>query len=59
MLGYCVEGNQRLVAYEFATMGSLHNILHGMSDQYLLNAEMLSNISHTLFEVSSSLMFLL
>jgi hypothetical protein len=47
------------VAYEFATMGSLHNILHGMSDQYLLNAEMLSNISHTLFEVSSSLMFLL
>ncbi|KAF0914092.1 hypothetical protein E2562_026500 [Oryza meyeriana var. granulata] len=29
MLGYCVEGNQRLVAYEFATMGSLHDILHG------------------------------
>nr|CAB3457585.1 unnamed protein product [Digitaria exilis] len=29
MLGYCLEGNQRLVAYEFATMGSLHDILHG------------------------------
>ncbi|XP_066390551.1 PTI1-like tyrosine-protein kinase 3 [Miscanthus floridulus] len=29
MLGYCVEGNQRLLAYEFATMGSLHDILHG------------------------------
>ncbi|WVZ65537.1 hypothetical protein U9M48_014883, partial [Paspalum notatum var. saurae] len=29
MLGYCIEGNQRLVAYEFATMGSLHDILHG------------------------------
>lgn len=29
MLGYCVEGNQRLVVYEFATMGSLHDILHG------------------------------
>ncbi|XP_047051855.1 PTI1-like tyrosine-protein kinase 3 [Lolium rigidum] len=29
MLGYCVEGNQRLVAYEFATMGSLRDILHG------------------------------
>ncbi|XP_062193709.1 PTI1-like tyrosine-protein kinase 3 [Phragmites australis] len=29
MLGYCVEGNQHLVAYEFATMGSLHDILHG------------------------------
>ncbi|OEL18914.1 PTI1-like tyrosine-protein kinase 3 [Dichanthelium oligosanthes] len=29
ILGYCVDGNQRLVAYEFATMGSLHDILHG------------------------------
>ncbi|RZR76609.1 hypothetical protein BHM03_00001451 [Ensete ventricosum] len=31
MLGYCVEGNLRLLAYEFATMGSLHDILHGMT----------------------------
>ncbi|XP_010246424.1 PREDICTED: PTI1-like tyrosine-protein kinase 1 isoform X1 [Nelumbo nucifera] len=29
LLGYCVEGNQRVLAYEFATMGSLHDILHG------------------------------
>ncbi|XP_042440498.1 PTI1-like tyrosine-protein kinase 3 [Zingiber officinale] len=29
MLGYCVEGNMRLLAYEFATMGSLHDVLHG------------------------------
>lgn len=28
--GYCVEGNLRVLAYEFATMGSLHDILHGM-----------------------------
>ncbi|XP_047331473.1 PTI1-like tyrosine-protein kinase 2 [Impatiens glandulifera] len=27
--GYCVEGNVRALAYEFATMGSLHDILHG------------------------------
>ncbi|CAO2821920.1 unnamed protein product [Amaranthus hypochondriacus] len=27
--GYCVEGNMRVLAYEFATMGSLHDILHG------------------------------
>ncbi|XVF29280.1 hypothetical protein REPUB_Repub15cG0107400 [Reevesia pubescens] len=27
--GYYVEGNLRLLAYEFATMGSLHDILHG------------------------------
>ncbi|KAK1391089.1 Serine/threonine-protein kinase PBS1 [Heracleum sosnowskyi] len=28
-LGYCVEGKIRVLAYEFATMGSLHDILHG------------------------------
>lgn len=31
LLGYCVEGNIRVLAYEFATMGSLHDILHGTS----------------------------
>ena len=29
LLGYCVEGNLRVLAYEFATMGSLHDVLHG------------------------------
>ncbi|ANM63659.1 Protein kinase superfamily protein [Arabidopsis thaliana] len=29
LFGYCVEGNFRILAYEFATMGSLHDILHG------------------------------
>ncbi|GAA0184448.1 hypothetical protein LIER_31736 [Lithospermum erythrorhizon] len=29
LLGYCVEGDLRVLAYEFATMGSLHDILHG------------------------------
>ncbi|KAG6494622.1 pto-interacting protein 1-like [Zingiber officinale] len=29
LVGYSVEGNLRLLAYEFATMGSLHDILHG------------------------------
>ncbi|URD84046.1 STYKc, partial [Musa troglodytarum] len=29
ILGYCVEGNMRLLGYEFATMGSLHDVLHG------------------------------
>ncbi|XP_039050904.1 PTI1-like tyrosine-protein kinase 3 isoform X2 [Hibiscus syriacus] len=27
--GYCVEGNHRVLAYEFATMGSLQDVLHG------------------------------
>ena len=30
LLGYCVEGNHRVLAYEFASNGSLHDILHGM-----------------------------
>ncbi|KAI4338857.1 hypothetical protein MLD38_023866 [Melastoma candidum] len=29
LLGYCVEGNLRVLTYEFATMGSLHDVLHG------------------------------
>ena len=29
LLGYCVDGNLRVLAYEFATMGSLHDVLHG------------------------------
>lgn len=29
LLGYCVEGNVRVLEYEFATMGSLHDVLHG------------------------------
>ncbi|XP_010525876.1 PREDICTED: PTI1-like tyrosine-protein kinase 3 isoform X3 [Tarenaya hassleriana] len=29
LLGYCIEGNIRILAYEFAIMGSLHDILHG------------------------------
>ncbi|KAH7666561.1 Non-specific serine/threonine protein kinase protein [Dioscorea alata] len=29
LLGYCVDGSLRVLAYEYATMGSLHDILHG------------------------------
>ncbi|CAO2827200.1 unnamed protein product [Amaranthus hypochondriacus] len=29
LLGYCVDGNHRILAYEFASNGSLHDILHG------------------------------
>lgn len=29
LLGYCVDGNLRILAYEFASNGSLHDILHG------------------------------
>jgi len=30
LLGYCIDGNSRVLAYEFASNGSLHDILHGM-----------------------------
>ncbi|KAF8049502.1 hypothetical protein N665_2194s0005 [Sinapis alba] len=29
LLGYCVHGNSRILAYELAKNGSLHDILHG------------------------------
>ncbi|PRQ45071.1 putative protein kinase RLK-Pelle-RLCK-VIII family [Rosa chinensis] len=29
LLGYCVDGSSRVLAYEFASNGSLHDILHG------------------------------
>lgn len=30
LVGYCLEDGNRMLAYQFATMGSLHNILHGV-----------------------------
>lgn len=29
LLGYCVDNNLRILAYEFASNGSLHDVLHG------------------------------
>lgn len=29
LLGYCVDGPLRVLAYEYAPNGSLHDILHG------------------------------
>ncbi|KAL7098076.1 hypothetical protein ACP275_10G183100 [Erythranthe tilingii] len=29
LLGYCLESDNRILVYEFATMGSLHDVLHG------------------------------
>jgi hypothetical protein len=35
LLGYCADGTLRVLAYEFATMGSLHDMLHGIVLCYL------------------------
>ncbi|KAG1342673.1 PTI1-like tyrosine-protein kinase 1 [Cocos nucifera] len=29
LLGYCLEANNRILVYQFATNGSLHDVLHG------------------------------
>ncbi|KAG8646865.1 hypothetical protein MANES_09G037100v8 [Manihot esculenta] len=29
LMGYCLEQNNRILVYQFATMGSLHDVLHG------------------------------
>lgn len=31
LLGYCLEANNRILVYESATMGTLHDVLHGTS----------------------------
>lgn len=30
LMGYCLDANNRILIYEFAAMGSLHDILHGI-----------------------------
>jgi hypothetical protein len=37
LLGYCADGTLRVLAYEFATMGSLHDMLHGIVLCYLVS----------------------
>jgi len=29
LMAYCVDGPLRVLAYEFATYGTLHDVLHG------------------------------
>ncbi|XP_021894004.1 probable protein kinase At2g41970 [Carica papaya] len=29
LMGYCLEANNRILVYQFATLGSLHDVLHG------------------------------
>ncbi|KAF3442664.1 hypothetical protein FNV43_RR16580 [Rhamnella rubrinervis] len=29
LIGYCMEANNRILVYQYATLGSLHDILHG------------------------------
>ncbi|KAF5782624.1 putative protein kinase RLK-Pelle-RLCK-VIII family [Helianthus annuus] len=37
MLGYCVDDGMRLLAYEYASYGSLRDILHGKFFSLLLS----------------------
>lgn len=30
LIGYCMEANNRILVYQYATLGSLHDILHGI-----------------------------
>lgn len=36
LLGYSVDGGLRVLAYEYASNGSLHDVLHGMLYRALL-----------------------
>ena len=34
LIRYCLEADNKILVYEFATMGSLHDILHGNDQLY-------------------------
>ncbi|CAH8321952.1 unnamed protein product, partial [Eruca vesicaria subsp. sativa] len=44
LLGFCVDGNLRVLACEFATMGSLHDILH--EEALSLRSPFITTASH-------------
>lgn len=45
LLSYCVEEDLRLVTYEYATLGSLHDYLHGMVLAFPLISSSLSLVA--------------
>jgi len=51
LIGYCLEANNRILVHEFATMGSLHDVLHGMTNKTW-------GIFQTCFEKNVSVMYL-
>lgn len=50
LLGYCVDGNSRVLAYEFASNGSLHDILHGMWEKIQKIRNTIDVCAWTLYE---------
>lgn len=32
LMGHCVEANNRILVYEYASLGSLHDVMHGRPD---------------------------
>ncbi|KAF5754486.1 putative non-specific serine/threonine protein kinase [Helianthus annuus] len=37
LCGYCLEKNKRILVFQYATMGCLHEILHGRNGGVVLN----------------------
>lgn len=51
LIGFCAEGDQRLLVYEFMPLGSLDDHLHGININPILFFTS-SNISNLKFSVS-------
>jgi len=51
MIGYCAEGDQRLLVYEYMPLGSLESHLHGNVMQHLASfyIEMLLITSYSIY----------
>ena len=42
LIGYCADGDQRLLVYEFMPLGSLEDHLHGKSPEIIFDLSQIS-----------------
>lgn len=49
LTGYCTDGDQRLLVYEYMPMGSLEDHLFGKNFTFLQSALFLLNLLHYIF----------
>lgn len=57
MIGYCAEGDQRLLVYEYMPLGSLDSHLHGIT---LMTSHLFNSVDHLVdANIYSCLFFIL
>ncbi|KAF9601860.1 hypothetical protein IFM89_023625 [Coptis chinensis] len=56
LLGYCLEANNRILIYQYATKGSLHDILHGREYRGLHLALFSAGTKESTFHITSHML---